>query len=419
MPDQTLRLHHIILLGALSLSLLLLSWLVFQPTPLAEAQAPLPRVIAWMPGTWDTDEALASFRKHQDQIDEISPFWYGMAADGTLQPFDGVPNATLVSEARKSAILVIPTISNSFDPERVHTVLSNDTFRAQHIQAIVYEVVANGYDGIDIDYENLYAADKDAYSQFLAELAVALHDYNRLLTVAVQAKTNTFAGWDGVGALDYQAIGAVADEVRIMTYGWCWRTGCVGSDPPGPIAPLHWVEDVILYARRLIPPEKLILGIPLYGYDWWPDREGGSTRGRPQAWFDLALPNEPGAPGAVQGVALNWWDVQALITEHSPDIQWWESDDAGLVQEHWFSYAGDHSVVYADQDSVRVRWKLAQKQGLGGVALWYLGSDDPRIWEFLGKPVLPTATPTPTSTPSPTPKPSWLFLPFLQNIPRS
>lgn len=405
MPEQTARFHFFLPVVVLCASLFLLSWLGLRPAQGVYAQAAPPRVIAWMPAG-DADVALASFRQHQSQIDEISPFWYSLAADGSLRPRAGAPDPTLITEAHQAGILVIPTISNGFDPDRIHTILNHDATRAQHIQALVHEVLVSNYDGIDIDYENLYAADKDVYSQFLAELAVALHDYNRLLSVAVQAKTNTFAGWDGVGALDYQTIGAVADEVRLMTYGWCWRSGCVGGEPPGPIAPLHWVQDVAAYAQRLIPSPKLILGIPLYGYDWWPAANAARGTEDAKAWLEPVFAAAP--DGDVQGMALNWWDVQTLVQQYDPQIQWWEKDDAGLIQEHWFSYGEDHSVVYADQDSVRVRWKLAQQSGLGGVSLWYLGSDDPHIWDFLGK--SPSLIPTPT----PTPTPSRLFLPLLR-----
>jgi len=79
-----------------------------------------PRVIAWMPSSWDADAALRSFQAHPSQIDEISPFWYGMTASGALIPRTGAPDSDLVTAAHEVGILVLPTISNSFDPARVH-----------------------------------------------------------------------------------------------------------------------------------------------------------------------------------------------------------------------------------------------------------------------------------------------------------
>ncbi len=348
-----------------------------------------PQVIAWMPSDWDAANAAASLAAHQEQINTISPFWYSMNANGLLTARSGARDRDLVQAAHDAGLLVMPTISNSFDPQRVHQVLNDDSLRALHVQIIVYEVLTLQYDGIDIDYEAMLAADRDLFTQFIGELAAALHRYDRLLSVAVQAKTRDLASWDGVGALDYAALGEQADEIRVMTYGWCWRNGCTGGQPPGPIAPMHWVSDVMAYAGSQIPSSRLVMGIPLYGYDWGPQSNGQG----------------------LQGTALNWHDVQQLIAEHQPTVQWWQADERGAVQEHWFTYGDGHTVVYADYDSVGVRWALAQQMGLRGVALWYLGSDDPRIWAYLGRSTFPTptpppTTPTPTGTPSPTTAPT-------------
>ena len=110
---------------------------------------------------------------------------------------------------------------------------------------------AGGYDGIDLDYENLRASDRAAFTSFVQHLAGALHAQGKLLTVNVYAKTSEPGTWDGPQAQDWWAIGQAADQVRIMTYEYSWSTS-----PPGPIAPVNWVNDVIGYATSQIPPGK-------------------------------------------------------------------------------------------------------------------------------------------------------------------
>jgi spore germination protein YaaH len=83
------------------------------------------------------------------------------------------------------------------------------------------------------------------------------------LTVNVYAKTSEPGTWDGPKAQDWTAIGNVADQVRIMTYEYHWST----SDA-GPIAPVDWVDQVLSFARSVIPAHKIMEGVPLYGYDW-------------------------------------------------------------------------------------------------------------------------------------------------------
>lgn len=73
----------------------------------------------------------------------------------------------------------------------------------------------------------------------------------------------------------------------LMTYEWGYTYG-----PPMAVAPLDKVRQVVEYALSQIPAEKLILGIPNYGYDWQLPYERGVTRaqtiGNVQA-VDLAV----------------------------------------------------------------------------------------------------------------------------------
>ncbi len=330
---------------------------------------PAMQVSAWMPTSWDGESARASFRAHANQLNAVSPFWYGVSADGALVPLKGARDASLLREARFAGVRVIPTISNQYNGDRIHAILTDDALAASHRQTIVDEVMQYDFDGIDLDYEGLLAEDKDRFSAWVQALADDLHARDKLLTITVQPKTFDAAGWDGPGAQDYRALAAAADEMRIMTYGWCWRTGCIGSDPPGPIAPIHWMQRVIDYAKSQTSASKLVLGVHLYGYDWWDESK------------PLFLPLEL---ADMTGQALVWEEAKALRQEYDAPLQWWESDDRGLVREPWFQYGGGpHTVVFANGDSVAARAQLAADAGLRGVILWRLGGEDPALWQRL------------------------------------
>ncbi len=343
-------------------------------TPLDSSLPPAPgrlQISAWMPTSWDGEPARASFDANMDTLSVISPFWYGLHNDGALAPLEGSRDTGLVDQARSEGILIIPTISNQYNRNRVHAILNDPALAATHRQNIVEEVTHFDYDGIDLDYENLAAEDKDLFSAWVADLANDLHARNRLLTITVQPKTFEADGWNGPGAQDYRALAAASDELRLMTYGWCWRSGCIGSDPPGPIAPVHWMQRVINYAKTQAPAQKLVLGVHLYGYDWHDDSK---PLIQPLSLADMT------------GEALVWEQAEALRQEHNAILQWWERDDRGLVQEPWFSYADDtHYVTFANADSVAARAQLAEDNDLRGIILWRLGGEDPALWQRLPK----------------------------------
>ena len=318
----------------------------------------LNRVAAWMPTSWDAARADASWQAHRFHIQELSPVWYqlGRSGDGALIPYAGACDTALVAEAQANGTLVIPLVNNAyggiFDPAPVGTVIHDPARRAAHVAALVNETVRCGYDGIELDYESLHGLDDRAdFTLLVQELAAALHGEGKLLAVTVHPKTAAPGTWEGPQAQDWSAIGAAADRVRVMVYGYHW-----GGGPPGPIAPLFWTEEVIEFAVTVIPPQRVYLGLHLYGLDW----------------------------GAGAATTLEWEEAQELLAASGATQMWADHDAQGrAVAESWFTYddgSTRHEVWYADGAAVLARLRLVKQYGLGGVALWRLGGEDPADW---------------------------------------
>ncbi|NJK79237.1 MAG: glycoside hydrolase [Chloroflexaceae bacterium] len=306
-------------------------------------------VAAWFPPSF-SGGARESFEANKDILDEISPFWYATDAAGRLY---GDRNDELVRVAHEAGVLVIPSIHNvTNDHTVVINVLSNPYIRANHVQNIVNEVLARNYDGIDIDYESLPASLRPAFSAFIVELSTALHAHGKLLTIAVHAKDCDYCGLGGFQ--DWVVIGQHVDRMRIMTYDYHWR----GSGP-GPVAPLYWVRSVAEYARSVVPPEKIFIGVPFYGYDWPP---GGSARGLP------------------------WSDIEDLIDSQGLTVNLLQRDARGEVDESWFRYRsaeGWREVWYMTDDGLESKLNLVQELDLAGIAIWRIGYEKPQYWDVI------------------------------------
>ncbi len=312
-------------------------------TPAHAAAAPR-RVTAWLP-YWDQARGYQSFLAHADLYSVLSPFWYSMTPTGSVQGYPGAADKSIVAGARANGVRVLPTITNDFDPVRVRTMLSTKIRQSRHVSALVNLVKSNGYDGLDVDYENLYAGDRSRYSSFLSKLATSLHSAGKTLSVAVHPKTSEPGSWSGPQAQDYKAIGAVADTVRVMAYDYSWSTSAAG-----PVAPLTWVDEVARFAASQIAPSKIELGMPLYGYDW---------------------------VGTV-GTGVTYDEAIARRTAYSATSQW-----SSTAQSSWFSYVADgvaHTVWYADASSVAAALPIVDRYGLAGAAFWRLGGEDAATW---------------------------------------
>jgi spore germination protein YaaH len=286
-------------------------------------------------------------------LTEVSPVW--------LQPTDTGMVVYASEQARSSAATIgssgmplTPSISNfrdgRWDGELIDALVSDPQRRAAHIAAIVDLVRTRQWPGIDIDYESLPASSRAGYSAFVIELAAALDRLPAQLSVTVHAKTSEPGGWHGAQAQDWQAIGAAADQVRVMAYDY----SSAGS-PPGPVAPAPWVDEVLALAASLVPPDRITLGLPTYGYDW--------------------TANAPGTP-------VQWADVRAIADARGAPPQW----DAGQASP-WLRYLDDqgreHTVWYEDARSLATKLDIAGRFGVSRVVLWRLGGEDPDIWPTL------------------------------------
>ncbi|MBA3469782.1 MAG: glycoside hydrolase [Herpetosiphonaceae bacterium] len=302
-------------------------------------------VAAWLPTSFDAEAARATFEANKDVLDEVSPFWYGVAPNGQLYADIGSRDEELVRIAHENNVLIIPTIHNIEDVEAGSTVISTPENRANHIRVIVNEVLTYNYDGIDIDYEALSDDMEDEFTAFMTELSEALHAEGKLLTVAVHAHT---------GRPDYQNyadLGKVVDRLRIMTYDYSW-SGSV----PGPIAPLHWVRDVAEYARSVVDPAKIEIGISFYAYDW--------------------------PSGGGRAASRTYTDIEEIKAAYRPVINLVEENSLGPVQESSFTYAG-RTVWFSNYRSLEAKLDMVREMDLAGIAIWRLGNEDPRNWEII------------------------------------
>jgi spore germination protein len=314
-------------------------------------------VVVWMPPGFDGG-ARESFEANKDIIDDISPFWYSPDSSGRIY---GTRNDKLVEIAHANNIRIIPSIHNVGNPGIVVSILTNPQRRTRHVQNIVDEVLARNYDGIDIDYESLSPSLREEFTAFIIELSKALRAHDKVLTVAVHAKASPYGGLGGFQ--DWVAIGPHIDQLRIMTYDYHWR----GSGP-GPVAPAYWIESVAEYARSVVDPGKVMIGVHFYGYDWPPS---GNARARP------------------------WSILEEIINAQNATVNFRERDARGRVEESTFSYRsseGWRTVWFMTETGLASKIDTVQELDLGGIAIWQLGYEKPEYWRTIRENMIEDST---------------------------
>ena len=155
-------------------------------------------------------------------------------------------------------------------------------------------------------------------------------------------------------AHDYAALGSAADYAFLMTYEWGYTYG-----PNMAVAPLNKVEEVVRYAVSEIPPDKLLMGVPNYGYD-----------------FKL-----PFVRGESQAQSIGNQAAVELAREKGADIQY-----DTVAQAPFFRYTEDnviHEVWFEDARSVDASLSLAQQFTLTGVGYWNIMRYFAQNWAVL------------------------------------
>lgn len=284
-------------------------------------------------------------------INQLALFQISIQNNGTLY---GRPNRGLINEAHAMGTKVLLTVSNLTRQGQFSTPLMGRLVRDRDFANLVWQNIRNilvdyQFDGVNLDLEKAAPEDRSLYSQLIQSWSTLFQRANFLVTIDVPAKSSSDPLDPWKGAFDYKAIGQVVDEVILMTYEEHWP-----ASPPGSVASIPWVTDILNYAIANIPPQKIYMGIPLYGYDW-------SERGGAQV--------------------ISYMRATELARRHGAPLQW-----DSRQHSTYFRYETKgvrHTVYFEDPRSLKEKLDLAVSKGIRGVALWEMNLSYPRAWEVL------------------------------------
>lgn len=280
-------------------------------------------------------------------LSELPIFSYGFTREGELL-YPLWSDEWLIEAALQYGTRPILTLTpfgpdGRFNNQLIHSVVNNQEYVSRLINNLLSVMEQKGYLGVDIDFEYILAEDRDAFTDFVRQVAEAMRANGYETSVALAPKTSA----DQTGLLyegkDYAALGEAADYVLLMTYEWGYTYG-----PPMAVAPLNQVRRVVEYAITEIPAEKINLGIPNYGYDWPLPYERGVTAAK--------------TIGNVQAVRIAI--EQGAVIEFND-----------LAQSPYFHYTLDgveHEVWFEDVRSLNAKFNLIKEYNLRGCGYWQI-----------------------------------------------
>jgi|LSQX01.2.fsa_nt_gb spore germination protein len=285
----------------------------------------------------------------------ISIFSYEVRADGSLSNLNDQPIIDAARAANVAPLMVITNIreGGGFSGDIAHAVLTNEAAQNNLINNIL-QTLPKGYYGINVDFEYIFPYDRESYNQFIARLTETLKAQGYIVTTSLAPKISADQQGTLYEAHDYPFHGRTVDFVILMTYEWGYTYG-----PAQAVAPLNEVRRVLDYAVTAIPPEKILMGIPNYGYDWTlPFVQGSSAR----VLSNTAAANLASSVGA---------EIKFDLKAQSPFFNYFDNN------------GNEHVVWFEDARSIRAKLYTVNEYGLAGVSYWTLNSYFPQNWIVL------------------------------------
>ena len=336
-------------------------------------------VSAWVP-YWTKTAGSQSVMNHIVYFNEVNPFSFEVQPDGTIadrMKLDQSPYRELLQKARNNNVKIIPTFLWT-GPTAMKNLFSDVAKTKTHIDTIVSLAQSVNASGVDIDYEGKRMEDKTLYADFFEKLSTALHARNLTLSCTIEAastaepnallkKLKATSPWSN----DLKRLNKYCDTIRLMTYDQMAQTTTstwsesTDKKPYAPNADITWVRKVLDYNLKFIDKNKLILGIPTYGWDtqYTKLKKGGYS-------YEV-MKSVPFADG-----------VQ-LAKDNNATLQRDASGELNFI----YVKNGTNRIVYlSDASSVQYAYEEAKRRKIAGVALFKMdGAEDSFIWNILGR----------------------------------
>lgn len=300
----------------------------------------------------------SELRKTLPFLTYLSLFTYGFSPDGTLVTLDDSELIAIAKEFGVGPVMMLAPMNTegNFDSQIAHAMFSNPAGQAALINHIVETMKAKGYVGLDIDFEFVLPEDKDAFLKFITALNTRLNAEGLLTFVALAPKTSGTMTGLLYEAHDYPTIGAVVDYVLLMTYEWGYTYG-----PPMATAPINNMRRVLQYGVSVIDPNKALMGIANYAYDWPLPFVKGTTAAE-------SISNQEAIIRAAKyGVTIQFDETSA-----SPFYNY--TDEKGVQHVVWFD----------DVRSMNAKLRLIPEFGLQGGGIWQIMNFFPGLYMNVG-----------------------------------
>ena len=302
-----------------------------------------------------------------DLLSHIAIAFFECDGEGKITDPTGWPWYDVIGTARANNVKLIMTVAN-FKSDQIHKLLTNQTSRQTLLNNVLARMNSYSFDGVNIDFENLAGGDEAGLiNEFMAALTAFIKQNKSSSEISFDSPVVNFAGWNFKGLAD------ACDYLFIMAYDFygSW------SSTTGPSSPLtgtsYSVTSSLSNDYNLVPPGKLILGVPYFGNYW---RTNSKEPYTPVVPYDSNKTDNNWVKPALR--------YGEIFSQYSSKEKMWDD----ISKTPWLRWGQDtiwNQIWYDDESSLALKYDEVNKKLLKGAGIWALGYDDGRreLWNLI------------------------------------
>jgi cellulose synthase/poly-beta-1,6-N-acetylglucosamine synthase-like glycosyltransferase/spore germination protein YaaH/peptidoglycan/xylan/chitin deacetylase (PgdA/CDA1 family) len=290
---------------------------------------------------WDA-QSYTSLSDHIDKMDMIIPEFFFLKTDSnqltTKIDFDVI---RIVKKHNKKILASVKNyINGNWDGAAVRRIIHSPSNSTAFINNLTYQLKKYHLDGVNVDFEELNESTDEYVVAFQKQLYETLHKNGMVVTQDVSPDNNDY---------NIKELAKYNDYIFLMAYDQHTELS-----NPGDISHQDWVEEKLDKICSEIPSSKVVLAIAGYGFDW------------PENGVGINMTYQTAISNAQQ------YNAKVLFDPSSGNLHYNYVDNHNIKHQVYFTDAATNFNIMRKADD----W------GVGGVALWRLGSEDPRLWKF-------------------------------------
>ncbi|WP_313129625.1 LysM peptidoglycan-binding domain-containing protein [Anaerocolumna sp.] len=274
----------------------------------------------------------------------LTVFDYRVDANGNLNDLDDQDIVNMAKEYGVFPMMLVSTLSEYGvgSEETAFAILNNPDIQDRMIDNIVATIKAKGYYGLNQYFQYIFPETKNLIQEFIIKMSTRLKSEGLRYTITVTPRVNIERTEITYETIDYSVISEYVDAILLLSYDWGYSYG-----PPASATPINIVSEIINQIIKIVPSNKLVVGMPVIGYDWELPYIPGHTVAN-AITFDMAI-----QIAVDNGVPIQYNEIAA-----APYFFYYNVDDTL------------HNVWFKDARSIERITGLIPEYGLQGVSVW-------------------------------------------------